>query len=182
MAVRTAAKRTNWQKRLLLCRALRGRTFRSPKIAVSPLRSRWRKTVESGDHYLYLCNIDKMLADESKKPCLHGTAMPRSLPQKKSDINPITLQIKATGFLSEIGGGFSIGLPVPVAITRRIRSCPRATASTVRSLSASTSAAKTKAASRSAGQLDDLHCHFNRHGGVDSDVSHAAAAAAVRQN
>ena len=25
------------------------------------------KTVESGDHYLYLCNIDKMLADESKE-------------------------------------------------------------------------------------------------------------------
>ena len=25
------------------------------------------KTVESGDHYLYLCSIDKMLADESKE-------------------------------------------------------------------------------------------------------------------
>lgn len=25
------------------------------------------KTVESDDHYLYLCNIDKMLADESKE-------------------------------------------------------------------------------------------------------------------
>ena len=25
------------------------------------------KTVESGDHYLYLCNIDKILADETKE-------------------------------------------------------------------------------------------------------------------
>ena len=25
------------------------------------------QTVESGDHYLYLCNIDKMMADESKE-------------------------------------------------------------------------------------------------------------------
>ncbi len=25
------------------------------------------KTVESGDHYLYLCNIDKILADESRE-------------------------------------------------------------------------------------------------------------------
>ena len=25
------------------------------------------QTVESGDHYLYLCNIDKMVADESKE-------------------------------------------------------------------------------------------------------------------
>ena len=26
--------------------------------------------MESGDHYLYLCNIDKMLADESKEVLL----------------------------------------------------------------------------------------------------------------
>ena len=43
------------------------------------------KTVESGDHYLYLCNIDKMLADESKEALFAWNGYARVAPAEEKE-------------------------------------------------------------------------------------------------
>lgn len=41
------------------------------------------QTVESGDHYLYLCNIDKMVADESKEALFAWEGYTKVAPAKE---------------------------------------------------------------------------------------------------
>lgn len=87
-AAPTAAKRTNWPKRLLPCRALRGRIFRSLKIAALPLRSRWRKLWNPAIIICTSATSTRCLPTKAKKRYLLGTDTLRSLPQKKKSNFP----------------------------------------------------------------------------------------------
>ena len=41
------------------------------------------QTIESGDHYLYLCNIEKMVADESKEALFAWEGYAKVAPAKE---------------------------------------------------------------------------------------------------
>ena len=63
----TGSKTDKLKETPVTLQAVAGSDIQIPEDSRIALVVSLAQTVESGDHYLYLCNIDKMLADETKE-------------------------------------------------------------------------------------------------------------------